>query len=81
MNFTRVHPRDGCPGRMLLHPADQSNKHTSYSEVRVASQLFGGGARGGDALVDHRLREGCSGTQPAPLALLARVRLCLQTRS
>jgi hypothetical protein len=40
-----AHARGGCPGRLVLEPADQGNKHTSNSEIPVASQLFGGGAR------------------------------------
>ena len=63
-----AHARGGCPGRMLLQPAGQGNKHTSYSEVRVASQLFGREVRR-VALVDHRLREGCTGTASTFLCL------------
>lgn len=40
-----AHARGGCPGRLVLEPADQGNKHTSNSEILVASQLLGGGAR------------------------------------
>jgi hypothetical protein len=75
-----AHARGGCPGRLVLEPADLGNKHTSNSEILVASQLLGGGARRVPRLLITIFAKDAP-AQQAPFALLARVRLSLSTLS